>query len=127
MFEKQICKEDNNGRYVIKDEYKYITREDGTKIERFTIDTVDAFQGLEKDLVILSMTRSNKPYKNKKDHFGFLKSENRLCVALSRQKKCLIIAGDSNMVKIDKAEDSISALCDFYKICKKGGDEVAII
>lgn len=127
LFEKQICKEDNNGRYVIKDEYKYITREDGTKIERFTIDTVDAFQGLEKDLVILSMTRSNKPYKNKKDHFGFLKSENRLCVALSRQKKCLIIAGDSNMVKIDKAEDSISALCDFYKICKKGGDEVAII
>ena len=73
------------------------------------------------------MTRSNKPYKNKKDHFGFLKSENRLCVALSRQKRCLIVVGDSNMVKTAKAEDSISALCDFYRICKTGGSEVAII
>ena len=69
----------------------------------------------------------HEPYKNKKDHFGFLKSENRLCVALSRQKKCLIVVGDSNMVKTTKAEDSISALCDFYRMCKMGGSEVAII
>lgn len=127
LYERKICERDNAGKFKIKDEYRYIEKDNGSRIERFTIDTVDAFQGLEKDLVILSMTRSNKPYKNKKDHFGFLKSENRLCVALSRQKKCLIVVGDSNMVKTAKAEDSISALCDFYRICKMGGSEVAII
>lgn len=127
LYERKICERDNAGKLNIKDEFRYIEKDNGSRIERFTIDTVDAFQGLEKDLVILSMTRSNKPYKNKKDHFGFLKSENRLCVALSRQKKCLIVVGDSNMVKTTKAEDSISALCDFYRMCKMGGREVAII
>lgn len=127
LYERKICERDNAGKLNIKDEFRYIEKDNGSRIERFTIDTVDAFQGLEKDLVILSMTRSNKPYKNKKDHFGFLKSENRLCVALSRQKKCLIVVGDSNMVKTTKAEDSISALCDFYRMCKMGGSEVAII
>jgi superfamily I DNA and/or RNA helicase len=52
-------------------------------------NTVDAFQGREADIVVYSVTRSNKDGK-----VGFLKDEARLNVALSRGRVCLLIVGD---------------------------------
>jgi superfamily I DNA and/or RNA helicase/serine/threonine protein kinase len=52
-------------------------------------NTVDAFQGREADIVIYSVTRSNKEGK-----VGFLKDEARLNVALSRGRVGLVIVGD---------------------------------
>jgi superfamily I DNA and/or RNA helicase len=52
-------------------------------------NTVDAFQGREADIVVYSVTRSNKEGK-----VGFLKDEARLNVALSRGRVGLVIVGD---------------------------------
>lgn len=52
-------------------------------------NTVDAFQGREADIVVYSVTRSNKDGK-----IGFLRDESRLNVALSRGRVGLLIIGD---------------------------------
>jgi ATP-dependent RNA/DNA helicase IGHMBP2 len=54
------------------------------------IGTVDGLQGREKEIVILSMVRSN-PH----GELGFLKDTRRMNVALTRAKRKLIVIGDS--------------------------------
>lgn len=57
---------------------------------KIAVNTVDAFQGKECSLVILSFTRSNS-YKN----IGFVEDAHRLNVAMSRARKKLILLGDT--------------------------------
>lgn len=60
------------------------------KFLEIDIDTVDAFQGSQKDIIIYSTVRSSSnPY-----GIGFLKSEARINVAFSRARCLLIIVGD---------------------------------
>ena len=95
---------------------------------RIQVDTVDAFQGLECDVIILSMVRSNPYNKFKKGSFGFLRDERHLCVALSRQKWCLVVVGNgSGMLETENAESSVHALVNFYNKCKEGGEYVGFI
>jgi superfamily I DNA and/or RNA helicase len=54
------------------------------------VDTVDAFQGREKDVVLLSLVRSNG-----EQQLGFLKDLRRLNVALTRPRRHLFVVGDS--------------------------------
>jgi hypothetical protein len=56
----------------------------------FRISTVDASQGSEADVVVLSCVRCNA-----KKQIGFLSQANRMCVALSRARERLIIVGSS--------------------------------
>lgn len=74
--------------------------------ERLRVGTVDAFQGKEFDVVILSPVRSNtiKLEVNGSNHeigmrgkFGHLLLANRMCVAMSRQRRLLIVVGDDQM------------------------------
>lgn len=53
------------------------------------LNTVDAFQGRQADMVVYSIARSN-PF----NHLGFLDQPPRLNVALSRGKDALVIVGD---------------------------------
>jgi len=55
---------------------------------------VDSFQGREKEIIILSMVRSNT-----KGEVGFLKELKRLNVAVSRAKRLLLAVGDSTTLK----------------------------
>ncbi|XP_050539011.1 NFX1-type zinc finger-containing protein 1-like [Daktulosphaira vitifoliae] len=55
------------------------------------IIVVDNYQGEENDIILLSMVRSNEM-----GNVGFLKIENRICVALSRAKSGLYIIGNMN-------------------------------
>ena len=57
------------------------------------INTVDAFQGREQDIVFYSVVRSNP-----KRQIGFLSDCRRLNVALSRARELLFIVGDHRMV-----------------------------
>jgi superfamily I DNA and/or RNA helicase len=62
------------------------------------ISIVDNFQGEENDIIILSLVRSNDEAK-----VGFLKTENRVCVALSRAKKGFYLIGNmSNLAGSSK-------------------------
>ncbi len=53
-------------------------------------DTIDGFQGQERDLIFISMVRSNP-----QGECGFLKDERRMNVAFTRAKHKLVVLGDS--------------------------------
>jgi hypothetical protein len=119
-----------DGTWQLNHEYRFL--ENGE--ERLRIGTVDAFQGMEFDIVFLSVVRSqdmkalplhirNEEDCKKKQQkiFGHLMSENRLCVSMSRQKKVLAIVGDGDLVNTQIAIDAVPALKKFYDLCDKKG------
>ncbi|MBX3254190.1 MAG: AAA family ATPase [Chitinophagaceae bacterium] len=57
---------------------------------KITINTIDSFQGQERDVIYISMTRSNTGNK-----IGFLSDIRRMNVAMTRAKKKLVVIGDS--------------------------------
>lgn len=87
---------------------------------RISAGTVDAFQGKEFDVVILSTVRANQ-YEDFKERVGFLDSRNRLCVAFSRGKRLLIVVGDAQTVASDGSQTIIKELNEFYELCKSEG------
>jgi superfamily I DNA and/or RNA helicase len=107
----------DDGTLVIADAWRATVNSQGEPCERLRIGTVDAFQGKEFDIVILSVTRSNRlqpaDEKAKRRKFGHMLLENRLCVAMSRQKQLLIAVGDSAM-----ATNEITGLHEFLKLCR---------
>ena len=54
------------------------------------IDTVDGFQGREKEAILISLVRSNRTRE-----IGFLADTRRMNVALTRARRKLIVVGDS--------------------------------
>lgn len=52
------------------------------------VNTVDSFQGQEKDIIIVSTVRAN----DRKD-IGFMKDERRVNVALTRSRHLMIVVG----------------------------------
>ncbi|WP_020603798.1 AAA domain-containing protein [Spirosoma spitsbergense] len=55
-----------------------------------SVNTIDSFQGQERDIVYISMTRSND-----RQEIGFLSEIRRMNVAMTRARKKLIVIGDS--------------------------------
>lgn len=60
-------------------------------IQEIEVDTVDSFQGREKDMIFISMVRSNSDRE-----LGFLNDIRRMNVAMTRAKDFLCIVGDSS-------------------------------
>jgi superfamily I DNA and/or RNA helicase len=73
---------------------------------RIQIDTVDAFQGKEKDLIIISAVRSNNFNK-----IGFLSDKRRLNVMLTRAKRGLIIVGNVDTLESDVSFRHLISYC----------------
>jgi len=63
------------------------------KFKNVEVDTVDAFQGREKEMIIFSAVRSNPDH-----NIGFLRDLRRLNVALTRAKRKMIFIGDSSTI-----------------------------
>ncbi|MFT4030838.1 MAG: AAA domain-containing protein [Siphonobacter sp.] len=55
-----------------------------------SVNTIDSFQGQERDIVYISLTRSNQ-----EGEIGFLSDIRRMNVAMTRARKKLIVIGDS--------------------------------
>jgi hypothetical protein len=111
-----------DGSFRVADAWRETRGLDGHLKERIRVGTVDAFQGKEFDIVFLSMTRSNDlPISDERSlrrKFGHLMLENRLCVAMSRQQRLLIVVGDSGMLRGEDAERNLSGLVAFRKLCE---------
>jgi ATP-dependent RNA/DNA helicase IGHMBP2 len=58
--------------------------------EKIAVNTIDSFQGQERDIVYISLTRSNAD-----GTIGFLSDIRRMNVAMTRAKKKLVVIGDS--------------------------------
>lgn len=107
----------DDGTLVIADAWRSTVNSQGETCERLRVGTVDAFQGKEFDIVFLAATRSNRiqpaDEKMKRRKFGHLLLDNRLCVAMSRQKRLLIVVGDAAM-----ATNHVPGLQEFLKLCR---------
>jgi len=121
---------EGDGSYRICETWKTTRDASGKLTERLRVGTVDAFQGKEFDIVILSMTRSNNFVADQpkllRRKYGHLMLENRLCVAMSRQKRLLIVVGDSEMLAGEQAALAMSGLIKFYALCCGGAHGVKI-
>lgn len=98
-------------KYHLKPEYE---------TQEILIGTVDAFQGREFDIVYLSLTYVFSEKRN----YSRLAGENGnslMCVALSRQKKLLIVVGDKSIYELPEAEIKVRPLYDLAIKCD-GGD-----
>uniref|UniRef100_A0A1B6MU79 NFX1-type zinc finger-containing protein 1 n=1 Tax=Graphocephala atropunctata TaxID=36148 RepID=A0A1B6MU79_9HEMI len=77
------------------DQARHISKmtKDHPKLTNLKVSTVDDFQGQENKIILLSLVRSNNHRK-----VGFLKMENRVCVALSRARDGFYIIGNLDML-----------------------------
>lgn len=115
-----IAEDDGNGAIRIREDWK-ATKKGDQLVERLRVGTVDAFQGLEFDVVLLSMTRSSRIQGDDdvslRRRWGHLGLENRLCVALSRQRQALLVVGDSAMIQTARASTHVRGLHLFWNLC----------
>ena len=72
----------------------------GAEVE---VGTVDGMQGREKDVVILSLVRSNDQHT-----VGFLQDRRRLNVAMTRAKRQLVVIGDAETIGEHGKDTSVS-------------------
>lgn len=100
---------------------------------RLRIGTVDAFQGMEFDIVFLSVVRSPAEHIRQRINtdetslplsriFGHLQSDNRMCVSMSRQKKCLIAVGDATLFDMPAAATAVPAIQQYLDLCRNSND-----
>ena len=89
-----------------------------SKFNDLKIESVDGFQGMEKDYIIISTVRSNTY-----GAIGFLRSQKRLNVSLTRARKGVIILGDAEC--LSKRNSIWRDLIEFYnkkKLIVEGDD-----
>ena len=60
------------------------------KLQELSIKTIDGFQGQERDVIYISLVRSND-----RQEIGFLNDLRRMNVAITRARKKLVVIGDS--------------------------------
>ncbi|CAN5599859.1 hypothetical protein BH11BAC5_BH11BAC5_37030 [soil metagenome] len=73
------------------------------------ISTIDSFQGQEKEIIILSLVRSNDD-----GDIGFLKDYRRMNVAITRAKEQLFVIGDSATIGGDAFYNSFLTYIEKY-------------
>lgn len=122
-----IARQLEDKTFDIADQYKYLPNGK----ERLRVGSVDAFQGMEFDIVLLSVVRT-EDYKEldrlsateateiaKRKAVGFLAVENRLCVSMSRQKRFLGIVGDGEFFNHPLCAQAIPSLSALFKCCSR--------
>ena len=80
-----------------------------------TINTIDGFQGQERDIIYLSLVRSNN-----KNEIGFLSDYRRMNVAMTRARMLLVVIGDSETIGKNPFYQAFLDYCD-----KKGKYQTA--
>lgn len=82
---------------------------------RLSIQTVDGFQGQERDIMVIGLTRSNA-----EGTVGFLSEHRRMNVAMTRARKHLLLIGDSATLGTDGFYAAFTAHCEAtgnYRSC----------
>lgn len=66
-------------------------------LNNVVVNTIDSFQGQERDVIYISLVRSNE-----RSEIGFLKDYRRMNVAMTRARKKLVVVGDSATLATDR-------------------------
>lgn len=117
LVENRLIKNDI-GKIVSKDDFLILSGYNGQVrllkeelnkncIENYDIRSIDSSQGSEKQIVILSMVRTKS--------VGFLKSIQRLVVALSRPKSIMIIVGCAKLLEHQHDSDLLRLVVAHHK------------
>jgi hypothetical protein len=105
------------------------SRTSASPMPMLEVGTVDAFQGKEFDIVFLSIVRSSidkgaVPNEGAEDRekrlnrrYGHLRLSNRMNVAMSRQRRLLVVVGDKAMAEGEAASLGAPALASFLNLC----------
>ncbi|XP_063776216.1 5'-3' DNA helicase ZGRF1 isoform X2 [Pseudophryne corroboree] len=80
---------------------------DPVEVKAVQVSTVDAFQGAEKEIIILSCVRTRQ--------VGFIDSEKRMNVALTRGKRHLLIVGSLACLRKNKLWEQVIHHCESHK------------
>ena len=99
----------------------YQTTKEGQ--EKIRVGSVDAFQGKEFDVVVLSTVRSNnyicEDENSLRGKYGFIRTPNRLNVAFSRAKSLIKVVGDKKMFSDETAKIAIPQVWSFiHELCE---------
>lgn len=73
---------------------------------KITINTIDGFQGQERDVIYISLVRSNT-----KHEIGFLQDYRRMNVAMTRARAMLVVVGDSATIGNNKFYQAFLDYC----------------
>lgn len=89
------------------------------------LKTVDKFQGMERNIVIVSTVRSNKIIRNgiveSNSDIGFAKAPERLNVALSRARRLLVVVGNLHFFESYKDKSGNAIYKNAIDIIRKEG------
>ena len=85
-----LAEQIEDGSYRVAAAWRETRDAEGKLSEWLRVGTVDAFQGREKEAVLVSLTRSNA-----EGALGFLNDLRRINVALTRARRHLFVVGDS--------------------------------
>jgi len=77
------------------------------------INTIDSFQGQERDIIYISLVRSNE-----KGVIGFLKDTRRMNVAMTRARKKLVVIGDSATLGSHEFYENFLKYCEEHNAYK---------
>ncbi|EKM48784.1 uncharacterized protein PHACADRAFT_202401 [Phanerochaete carnosa HHB-10118-sp] len=75
--------------------------------KHISLGTVDIFQGREAKIVIVSLVRNTGTFETESAPIGFLKSSNRINVALSRAKHGLYVLGNASNLRKNKTWSTV--------------------
>jgi len=76
-----------------REQIRLLKEQSPTEDPNLSVNTIDSFQGQERDMVVISLTRSNTD-----GNIGFLADIRRMNVAMTRARKKLVIIGDSSTI-----------------------------
>ncbi len=103
--------------YVLNEQLRH-TPELQAYVHRIAVNTIDSFQGQERDIVYISMTRSNA-----NGIIGFLADTRRMNVAMTRARKKLVIIGDSATLSRHPFYSDFIAYAEKHNAYKSAWDE----
>uniref|UniRef100_A0A8D0HQG0 5'-3' DNA helicase ZGRF1 n=1 Tax=Sphenodon punctatus TaxID=8508 RepID=A0A8D0HQG0_SPHPU len=94
LYKSQMCKICN---------LLHTVHSEALQIKAIQVSTVDAFQGAEKEIIVLSCVRTRQ--------VGFIDSAKRMNVALTRGKRHLLIVGNLTCLRRNKLWGSVISHC----------------
>ncbi|MFY0605077.1 MAG: AAA family ATPase [Cyclobacteriaceae bacterium] len=86
---------------VLKNQLRHFDYSEAV-LKNITIQSVDAFQGQERDIMMISLVRSNP-----RGEIGFLSNVRRMNVAMTRARHLLVMVGDSATLSSNEFFDEL--------------------